>query len=74
LRIVSGLNVGIEIGFINAGLPSDAWLSVPGVGAQLDVTEFLHGEATPDAWFSWRHRQASIAPSAKLIAKHMEPA
>jgi hypothetical protein len=29
LRIVSGLNVGIEIDFINAGLLLGAWLGVP---------------------------------------------
>jgi hypothetical protein len=48
LRIVSGLSVDIEIHFINAGLPFGTWLGVPRPRAQLDMVEFLHGEATPD--------------------------
>jgi hypothetical protein len=47
LRIVSGLNVGIEIDFINAGLRFGAWLGVPCLLAQLDMAEFLYSEATP---------------------------
>jgi hypothetical protein len=74
LRVVSGLSVGIEINFINAGLPRRAWLGVPCVGAQLDLAKSFHGEATPATYSSWRHRQATIATSSKLIAEHMEPA
>jgi hypothetical protein len=35
LRVVSGLSVGIEINFINAGLPRGAWLGVPCVRASV---------------------------------------
>jgi hypothetical protein len=49
LRIISELSVGIEIDFINAGLPMGAWLCAPCTHTQLDLAEFLHREATPDA-------------------------
>src|SRR3954468_10099241 len=35
------------IHFINAGLPFGTWLGAPRPRAQLDLAEFLHGEATP---------------------------
>jgi hypothetical protein len=73
LRIVSGLSVGIEINFINTGLPRRAWLGVPSVRAQLDLAESLHGETPPATYSSWRHRKASIATASKLITEHLEP-
>jgi hypothetical protein len=74
LRIASGLNVGIEIDFINAGLPFGAWPGVPCVGAQLDLAEFLYSEATPYTLAFWRQRVGAIATSSKLIAQHVESA
>jgi hypothetical protein len=74
LRIVSGLSVSIEINFINAGLPRGAWLGVPGIRAQLNLTESLHGKATPDTPTFGGQRLDTITTSSELIAEHMEPA
>jgi hypothetical protein len=73
LRVVSGLSVGIEINFINAGLPPGAWLGVPYIRAALNLAEFLHGETAPAAHSSWHYRQAAGAASSKLIAERIEP-
>jgi len=43
------LIVGVEFDFINASLPRGAWLGVPCLRAQLNLAEFLHGEAAPAA-------------------------
>jgi hypothetical protein len=53
LRIIAGLSVGIEIDFINAGRLRGAWLGVPRVTAQLDLADFLHSPATPNAPTFW---------------------
>jgi hypothetical protein len=49
LRIVSGLNVGIEIDFINAGLPLRAWPGAPCLRAQLYMAQLIYSEAAPHA-------------------------
>jgi hypothetical protein len=55
LWIASGLNVGVEIDFINTGLSSRAWPGVPRLSvAQLDMAELLHIEATPHSLALWR--------------------
>jgi len=74
LRIISRLSVGIEIHFLNAGLSRRAWLAVPNACAQLDLAEFLHSEATPDASTSWRQQFDTITTSPKLITQHPKPA
>jgi hypothetical protein len=74
LWILSGLNVGIEIDFINAGLPFGAWLGVPRLRAQLDMTEFLYSEATPYTIAFGRQRLGTITTSSKLITQHMQSA
>ncbi len=43
-------------------------------GAQLDLTEFLHGQTAPNTCLCWRHRQPTVALPSKLIAQRMEPA
>jgi hypothetical protein len=73
LWVVSGLSIGIEINFINARLARGAWLGVPCIRAQLDLAEFLHGEATPATHSFWRHRQAAVAASSELIEERVEP-
>jgi hypothetical protein len=69
LRIVSGLSVDIEIHFINAGLPFGTWFGVPRPRAQLDMVEFLHGEATPDTAALGHQCPDSITTSSELIAE-----
>jgi hypothetical protein len=71
LRIVSGLNVGIKIDFVNAGLPFRAWSGVPGLRVQLYVAEFIYGEATPHTLAFWHHQLGTITTSSKLIAQHV---
>jgi len=71
LRIISGLSVSVEINFTNASLPWRAWLGVPGVGAQLDLTEFLHSQATPNTPTFWGQRLDTITTSSELIAEDM---
>ena len=71
LRIASRLSVDIEIHFINAGLPFGTGRSVPRPRAQLDMAEFLHGEATPDTAALGYQWPDSIATSSKLIAEDM---
>jgi hypothetical protein len=68
------LNIGIEIDFINAGLPLGAWPGVPCVGAQFDLAEFLYSEATPHTLAFWCQRLGAITTSSKLIAQHVESA
>jgi hypothetical protein len=74
LRSVFGLNVGIEIDFIDAGLPLGAWPGVPCFCAQLDTAEFLYSEATPYAVAFWRQQLGTITTSSKLIAQNVQPA
>lgn len=74
LRIVSGLTVGIEIDFINAGLLFGAWPGVPCASAQLDLAEFLYREATPYTLAVSRQRLGAITTSSKLIAQHVQSA
>jgi hypothetical protein len=69
LRIVSGLSADIEIHFINAGLPFGTWLRVPRLRAQLDMLEFLHGEATPDTAALGYQWPDSFTTPSKLIAE-----
>jgi hypothetical protein len=71
LRIVCGLNVDIEIDFINAGLPFGTWPGVPCLPAQLDMAESVYSEATPYTLAFWRQRLGTITPSSKLIAQHV---
>jgi hypothetical protein len=74
LRIVSGLTVGIEIDFINAGLPFRAWPGVPWLRAQLYMAEFLYSETTPHTLAFRRQRLGTITTSSKLIAQHVQSA
>jgi hypothetical protein len=74
LRIVSGLSVDIEIHFINAGLPFGTWLGVPRPRAQLDMAEFLHGEATPDTAALGCQGLDSVTTSSELIAENIPSA
>jgi hypothetical protein len=74
LRIVSGLTVNIEIHFINAGLSSGTWLGVPRPRAQLDMVEFLHGEATPDTAALCYQWPVSITTPSELIAEDIPSA
>jgi hypothetical protein len=74
LRIFFPLSVSVEIDFLDAGLPPGAWLGVPCLRVQLDLGEFLHGEAAPDAHSSWCRRKIAVAASSKLIDEGLEPA
>jgi hypothetical protein len=74
LRIVSRLSVDIEIHFINAGLLFGTWLGVPRPRAQLDMAEFLHGEATPDTPTFLGQQFNTITISSELIAEDMQTA
>jgi hypothetical protein len=74
LRVVSGLNFGHEIDFINAGLRFGAWPGVPWLRMQLDMAEFLYSEAPPDTLAFWRQRLGTITTSSKLIAQHVQSA
>jgi len=74
LRIIAGLSVGVEIDFIDASLPRGVWLGVPRVSAQLDLTEFLHSQATPNTPTFWGQRLDTIATSSKLITEDMQAA
>jgi hypothetical protein len=72
LRVVSGLSVGVEVDLIDASLSQRAWLGVPSVGAQLDLAEFLHGKAAPNAPSFRRPRQTAIATPSKLIDERVQ--
>jgi hypothetical protein len=75
LRIVSGLSVDVEVHFINAGLPFGTCLGAPRPSAQLDLTEFLHGEATPNtAALGCQRRLDRITTSSELIAENIPSA
>jgi len=74
LRIISGLHGGIEIYCINAGLPFGARLGVPSTRVQLDLAEFLDGEATPDTATLWCQQLGTITTSSKLIAQDVQSA
>jgi hypothetical protein len=74
LRILFRLSVGVEIDFINAGLPPGAWRGVPWLGTQLDLAEFLHRQATPAAHSLCRHRQSAAAIASELIDEGVESA
>jgi hypothetical protein len=74
LRIVSGLSVDIEIHFINAGLPFGTWLGAPRPRAQIDLAEFLHGEATPNTAALGCQRLDRITTSSELIAENIPSA
>jgi hypothetical protein len=74
LRIVSGLSVDIEIHFTNAGLPFGTWLGAPRPRAQLDLTEFLHREATPNTAALGYQRLDRITTSSELIAENIPSA
>jgi hypothetical protein len=74
LRAVSGLSIGIEVNFVNAGLPRGAWLGVPRVRAQLDLAEFLHSQATPNTPTFRGQRLDTITTSSELIAEDMQTA
>jgi len=74
LRIFFRLSVGVEIDFIDAGLPPGTWLGVPCLATQLDLAEFLHGEAAPNTYSLWRDRQSAVATPSKLIDEGVEPA
>jgi hypothetical protein len=49
LRIFLRLSVYVEIDLINTSLPWGTWFGVPCIRAQLDLAEFLNGEAAPAA-------------------------
>jgi len=66
--------IDVEVNFVNAGLPPGAWLGMPCLGAQLDLAEFLHGQAAPVAHSFWRQRQAAVTASSILIEERVEPA
>jgi hypothetical protein len=68
------MSFGIEIHFFNAGLSRRAWLTVPYAGVQLDLAEFRHSEATPDASTFWHQRLGTITTPSKLVAQHLKPA
>jgi len=74
LRIICGLNAGIEIHLINAGLPWGTRRGVPRTHVPLDVAEFLHGEATPDTAAFWCPWLGTITTSSKLIAQDAQSA
>ena len=74
LRIVTGLNVDIEIHFINAGLPFGTWLGVPRPRAQLDMVEFLYRKATPDPATLGYQGPDSITTPSELIAEDIPSA
>ena len=74
LRIIAGLSVGIEIDFINAGLLWAACLGVPRASAQLDLTEFLHRQTTPNTPTFCGQRLDTITTSSELIAEDMQAA
>ena len=69
MRVFFPLSVGIEINFVNAGLPFGTWLCVPRSRAQLDILEFLHGEATPATAALGYQWPDSIPTSSELIAE-----
>jgi len=71
LRIVSGLSVGVEVDFIDASLLRGAWLGVPCIGAQFDLPQVLHSQATPNTPTFWGQRLDTITTSSELIAKDM---
>jgi hypothetical protein len=74
LRSIFPLSVSVEIDFIDAGLPRGAWLGVPRLRTQLDLTEFLHSQATPNTLPFWGQRLDTITTSSKLIAEDMQAA
>jgi hypothetical protein len=74
LRITSGLSVGIEIDFIDAGLLRCAWLSLPSANLQFDLAEFLHSKAAPTTPSCSFHSQPVVAYSLKLVNKGMQVA
>ena len=74
LRIFFRLSVGVEIDFIDASLPRGTWLGVPCVRAQLDLAEFLHGQAAPNTAILWSQRLDTITTSSELIAEDMQAA
>jgi len=74
LRIVSRLSVDIEIHFIHAGLPFGTGFGVPRPPAQLDLAEFVHGEATPHTAALGCQRLDSITTSSELIAEDIPSA
>jgi hypothetical protein len=69
LRIISGLSAGVEIDFINTGLPLGPRLSVPGVPAQLHLAEFLYSQASPYTLAFHGQRLGTVTTSSKLIAE-----
>jgi len=74
LRIFSTLSIDVEIDFIDASLPRGTWLGVPCVRAQLNLTEFLHSQATPNTPTFWGQPLDTITTSSKLIAEDMQTA
>ena len=74
LRILSRLSVGVEIDFINAGLPAGSWFGTPSTRLKLDLAQSFHGQAAPSTNSFWRHRQSAVAPASKLIGEHVKPA
>ena len=74
MRIIAGLSVAIEIDFINAGLLRAAGLRVPRASAQLDLTEFLHRQTTPNTPTFCGQRLDTITTSSELIAEDMQAA
>jgi hypothetical protein len=68
------LSVDIEIDLVNAGLPFGAWLCMPRAHTQLNLAEFPHRQATPDALAFWDQRLGTVATACKLIAQDMPSA
>jgi hypothetical protein len=69
LRVVSGLSIGIEINFINGGLPRRAWRGGPYVAAQLDLAGFLHGGAAPIRPNKWGQSSRSTPPQVAATGR-----